>query len=143
MKIVIPPNEMIEGNEYYIQNIPYDEYDGKQKGIYKGMLNDIHAKFENIENINKSSRGSGYSIGEGTRNKNIVTFYEPNAENIINNSLQRQAVQQTLQNTNTDVIKYTQGFLTGTGGKSKNKKTYRRRKRTNRRTNRRRKMYKK
>jgi len=81
-------NQLIFGNLYYIQNNPYDNYNGKQKGIFLniGIIRDnfIWINFKDVSNI---TLYSGYPTGNRFLRTDLVKFYIPTKNNIIHNNL--------------------------------------------------------
>ena len=142
-------HELVEGKEYYLQ----DKYNPKNKK--KGIL--IHKKNSaplfKVSNITNNGKVlyNGYQ-GEQERSTSNTEFFKPRKEEIINASLQRQALHQTfsslLKNKDKDNIeipkdieKYTANFLDGkflpkkTKGGSKKYKTLSRRRANKRKNN--------
>ena len=97
-------NQLISGNLYYIQNNPYQNYNGKQKGIFCNIEfiteNYIWCSFKDIINISNS----GYSTGFRLFRTDLVKFYIPTKESIIHNNLVNIASAKIIdENTNTNI----------------------------------------
>ena len=80
-------NQLISGNLYYIQNNPYDNYNGKQKGIFCNIEfiteDSIWCSFKDIINISNS----GYPVGFRLLKTDLVKFYISTKESIIYDNL--------------------------------------------------------
>lgn len=97
-------NELISGNLYYIQNNPYDNYNGKQKGIFcniEFITEDcIWCSFKNIINISNS----GYPTGFRLLRIDLISFYISTKKSIIHNNLVEIASAKIIdENTNTNI----------------------------------------
>jgi hypothetical protein len=118
----VEPHELVEGEEYYLQDKNNRENKKKGKLIHKKNRAPLF-KVSNITNNNGKVLYNGYQ-GEQERSTSNTEFFKPRKEEIINASLQRQALHQTfsslLKNKDKDNIeipkdieKYTANFLDG------------------------------
>jgi hypothetical protein len=105
----VPVDELVEGQDYYIQNryIPRD----KQIGTF--ITSKYGAPAFEIRNITKKNGKILYNGQQGMfgRSTSLSAFFKPRKEEIINASLQRQALQQTLSSLPEDVENHTGNFL--------------------------------
>jgi hypothetical protein len=80
-------NQLISGNLYYLQNNPYENYNGKQKGIFCNIEfiteDHIWCSFKDIINISNS----GYPIGFRLLRIDLVKFYISSKYIIIHENL--------------------------------------------------------
>lgn len=94
--------QLVPNQLYYMQikNNLYGSGNGKQKGYFTGIEQYypdgvMWCKFTNVEDVKGQS---GYGIGCRYYNIRITDFYVPEKDTIINNSIYRQAINQTLKN---------------------------------------------
>jgi len=90
----VPVSELVEGQDYYIQSryIPQD----KQIGTF--ITSKYGAPAFEVRNIRKKNGKLLYNGQQGKFGRSTVlsAFFKPRKEEIINQSLQRQALKQTL-----------------------------------------------
>lgn len=106
----VPVDKLVEGQDYYIQNryIPRDKQIGKFVNYSKTGV----PSFE-IRNMIKKNGETLYNGQQGHFGRSTIlsAFFKPRKEEIINTSLQRQALQQTLSSLPEDVENHTGNFL--------------------------------
>jgi len=97
-------NQLISGNLYYIQNNPYGNYNGKQKGIFCNIEfiteDSIWCSFKDIINISNSGYPSNFRLLQA----DLVKFYIPTKDTIIHNNLVNIASAKIIdESTNTNI----------------------------------------
>jgi len=131
----VPRDELVEGQEYYLQDMYLQKK--KQKGEF--VNNNYNTPLFYISNITKNNGDLLYNGQQGKLGRSTLNtvFLKPRKEEIIERSLQRQALQQTLSDLPEDIEKYTDEFLKKKGGFKKYKTLSRRyaNKRKNKKTN--------
>ena len=90
----VPVSELVKGQVYYIQN----RYTPRDKQIGEFVHNKYNTPLFKISNIRKKNGKILYNGQQGDfgRSINLSAFFKPRKEEIINESLQRQALKQTL-----------------------------------------------
>jgi hypothetical protein len=115
----VPRDELVEGKEYYLQDMYLPKK--KQKGEF--VNNNYNTPVFYISNITKNNGDLLYNGQQGKFGRSTLNtvFLKPRKEEIIERSLQRQALQQTLSDLPEDIEKYTDEFLKKKGGFKKYK----------------------
>ena len=105
----VPVSELVKGQDYLIA----DRYIPRKKQIGKFIHSDYSAPVFEIRNITKKNGRTLYNgqVGVFGRSTQLSTFFKPRKEEIIERSLQRQALQQTLSGLPENIEKYTDKFL--------------------------------
>jgi hypothetical protein len=90
----VPVDKLVKGQVYYIQN----RYTPRDKQIGEFVHNKYSTPLFKISNIRKKNGKILYNgqQGEFGRSASLSVFFKPRKEEIINQSLQRQALKQTL-----------------------------------------------
>jgi hypothetical protein len=120
----VPVDKLVKGQDYLIA----DRYIPRNKQIGKFIHSDYGAPAFEIRNITKKNGKTLYNgqVGVFGRSTQLSAFFKPRKEEIIERSLQRQALQQTLSALPEDIEKYTDQFLKKKGGFKKYKTLSRR-----------------
>jgi hypothetical protein len=120
----VPLDKLVEGEDYLIA----DRYIPRKKQIGKFIHSKYDAPVFEIRNITKKNGKTLYNgqVGLFGRSTQLSAFFKPRKEEIINESLQRQALQQTLSALPEDIEKYTDQILKKKGGFKKYKTLSRR-----------------
>jgi len=119
----VPVDKLVEGQDYYIQN----KYIARDKQIGTFITSKYGAPVFEIRNIIKKNGEPLYNGQQGKfgRSTSLSAFFKPRKEEIINASLQRQALQQTLSSLvkdkemPEDIESHTGKFLDGKSLKKK------------------------
>ena len=107
----VPVDKLVEGQDYYIQN----RYIARDKQIGKFIHSKYSAPAFEIRNITKKNGKTLYNgqVGLFGRSNELSAFFKPRKEEIIERSIQRQALNQTLSALPKDIESYTAEFLDG------------------------------
>jgi len=104
-------DELVEGQKYYLGDIYLPNK--KQEGEF--IHNKNSTPLFRVSNIRKGNDELLYNGQQGEFGKSTLNteFFKPRKEEIINASLQRQALKQTLSALPEDIERYTSAFLDG------------------------------
>ena len=107
----VPVDKLVEGEDYLIA----DRYIPRNKQIGKFIHHKYSAPVFEIRNIIKKNGKTLYNgqVGVFGRSTQLSAFFKPRKEEIIERSLQRQALNQTLSALPKDIESYTAEFLDG------------------------------